>query len=63
MIDAGLVLEGGGMKGIFTAGVLDFFIFSGFILAKRTVVAEPDFWFFVAFGGRQNASHPLNTLS
>lgn len=29
MIDAGLVLEGGGMKGIFTAGVLDFFIDKG----------------------------------
>lgn len=29
MIDAGLVLEGGGMKGIFTAGVLDYFIDKG----------------------------------
>ncbi len=26
MIDAGLVLEGGGMKGVYTAGVLDFFL-------------------------------------
>ncbi len=26
MIDAGLVLEGGGMKGIYTAGVLDYFM-------------------------------------
>jgi len=26
MFDAGLVLEGGGMKGVFTAGVLDFFL-------------------------------------
>lgn len=25
MYQAGLVLEGGGMKGIYTAGVLDFF--------------------------------------
>ena len=25
MVQAGLVLEGGGMKGIYTAGVLDFF--------------------------------------
>ena len=25
MYDAGLVLEGGGMKGVYTAGVLDFF--------------------------------------
>ena len=26
MYQAGLVLEGGGMKGVYTAGVLDFFI-------------------------------------
>ncbi len=26
MYQAGLVLEGGGMKGIYTAGVLDFFM-------------------------------------
>ncbi len=26
MVDAGLVLEGGGMKGVYTAGVLDFFL-------------------------------------
>ena len=26
MIQAGLVLEGGGMKGVYTAGVLDFFL-------------------------------------
>ena len=26
MYQAGLVLEGGGMKGIYTAGVLDFFL-------------------------------------
>ena len=26
MIQAGLVLEGGGMKGIYTAGVLEFFL-------------------------------------
>lgn len=25
LIQAGLVLEGGGMKGVYTAGVLDFF--------------------------------------
>ncbi len=29
MINAGLVLEGGGMKGVYTAGVLDFFIDKG----------------------------------
>ena len=26
MIDAGLVLEGGGMKGVYTAGVIEFFM-------------------------------------
>ena len=26
MYEAGLVLEGGGMRGLYTAGVLDFFI-------------------------------------
>ena len=26
MINAGLILEGGGMKGVYTAGVLDFFL-------------------------------------
>lgn len=29
MYQAGLVLEGGGMKGIYTAGVLDFFLDKG----------------------------------
>ena len=29
MYQAGLVLEGGGMKGIYTAGVLDFFLEKG----------------------------------
>ena len=29
MYQAGLVLEGGGMKGIYTAGVLDFFLENG----------------------------------
>ena len=31
MIHAGLVLEGGGMKGVYTAGVLDFFLEKGMI--------------------------------
>ena len=29
MYQAGLVLEGGGMKGVYTAGVLDFFTEKG----------------------------------
>lgn len=29
MLQTGLVLEGGGMKGVYTAGVLDFFLDKG----------------------------------
>ena len=29
IIDAGLILEGGGMRGVYTAGVLDYFIDQG----------------------------------
>ena len=32
MKDIGLVLEGGGMRGIYTAGVLDFFMDKNFYL-------------------------------
>lgn len=35
MIQAGLVLEGGGMKGIYTAGVLDFFMEKDLYFNKR----------------------------
>lgn len=34
MIQAGLVLEGGGMKGVYTAGVLDFFMEKGLYFAN-----------------------------
>lgn len=34
MIDCGLVLEGGGMKGIYTAGVLEYFIEKGLFFSK-----------------------------
>ena len=34
MYHAGLVLEGGGMKGIYTAGVLDFFMEKGILLSS-----------------------------
>lgn len=34
MIQAGLVLEGGGMKGVYTAGVLDFFLERGLYFAN-----------------------------
>ena len=34
MIQAGLVLEGGGMKGIYTAGVLDFFMDKGLLFSN-----------------------------
>ena len=31
----GLILEGGGMRGVFTAGILDFFIEKGLEFAKN----------------------------
>ena len=34
LYQAGLVLEGGGMKGAYTAGVLDFFLDKGIDFAK-----------------------------
>ncbi len=34
MIEAGLVLEGGGMKGIYTSGVLDFFMDKGLVFSS-----------------------------
>ena len=34
MYDAGLVLEGGGMKGVYTAGVLDFFAEKGLMFSR-----------------------------
>ena len=34
MYQAGLVLEGGAMKGVYTAGVLDFFLDAGIDFAK-----------------------------
>ena len=38
MYQAGLVLEGGGMKGIYTAGVLDFFMDQNIELDRKSVV-------------------------
>ena len=34
LYQAGLVLEGGGMKGVYTSGVLDFFMDKGISFAK-----------------------------
>lgn len=34
MYQAGVVLEGGAMKGVYTAGVLDFFLDAGIDFAK-----------------------------
>lgn len=39
MFQAGLVLEGGGMRGIFTAGVLDFFMDKGIAFAECYAVS------------------------
>ena len=50
MLDGGLVLEGGGMRGLYTAGVLDFFM-------------EKDIYFKDCVGVSAGASHATNFLS
>ena len=50
MIDAGLVLEGGGMRGIYTAGVLDFLL-------------EKDLFFAQTYGVSAGACHACSYLS
>ncbi len=50
MIDAGLVLEGGGMKGIYTAGVLEFFM-------------EKDLYFKNCYGVSAGACHMCSYIS
>lgn len=50
MIQAGLVLEGGGMKGIYTAGVLDFFL-------------DKDMMFSSVYGVSAGACHMCSYLS
>ena len=41
MYQAGLVLEGGGMKGVYTAGVLDFFLDKKITLANCPDISSP----------------------
>ena len=50
MYQAGLILEGGGMRGIYTAGVLDFFM-------------EKEIWFSDCYGVSAGAGHLCNYLS
>ena len=50
MVDAGLVLEGGGMRGIYTAGVLDFLL-------------EKDLFFAQTYGVSAGACHACSYLS
>lgn len=50
MIDAGLVLEGGGMKGVYTAGVLEFFM-------------EQDLYFKNCYGVSAGACHLCSYIS
>ena len=50
MFQAGLVLEGGGMKGIYTAGVLDFFL-------------EKEIFFSGVYGVSAGACHMCSYLS
>ena len=38
MVKGGLVLEGGGMRGLYTAGVLDYFLEQGLLSNKSPVV-------------------------
>ena len=42
MYQAGLVLEGGGMKGVYTAGVLDFFTEKGIDFSHICAAICPD---------------------
>ncbi len=50
MVDAGLVLEGGGMKGIYTAGVLDYFM-------------EKDLYFKNSYGVSAGSCHLASYIS
>ena len=50
MYQAGLVLEGGGMKGVYTAGVLDFFL-------------DKDIWFSSVYGVSAGACNMCSYLS
>ncbi len=50
MYQAGLILEGGGMKGIYTAGVLDFFM-------------DKEIWFSDCYGVSAGACHLCSYLS
>ena len=50
MYNAGLVLEGGGMRGVYTAGALDFFI-------------DKDIWFSSVYGVSAGACHACSYLS
>ena len=50
MVQAGLVLEGGGMKGIYTGGVLDFFM-------------EKDLYFQNVYGVSAGACHLCSYIS
>ena len=50
MIEAGLVLEGGGMRGVYTAGMLDFFL-------------DKDIMFSHVYGVSAGACHMSSYLS
>ena len=50
MYDAGLILEGGGMRGVYTTGVLDFFM-------------EKDLWFKECYAVSAGAGHACSYLA
>lgn len=45
----GLILEGGGMRGVFTAGILDFFIEKGLEFVLALVFQREHVWHAVIF--------------
>ena len=54
----GLVLEGGGMRGIYTAGVLDVFLDHDISFDGVIGVSAGSAWGFVCVGA-EGAEHPL----
>ena len=64
MYEAGLVLEGGGMRGLYTAGVLDFFIDKGILIANAFPVLKHLLVYYFAYGIRNvSKEYPFNNSS
>ena len=54
MVNVGLVLEGGGMKGVYTAGVLDYFIEKICISSAVMVFPQVPVIYAVIFPNKRN---------